>query len=123
MAKRSKREKTDTPKKPRGRPRSQPLPGLEDARIKPLEDLAAAYADVRDRRIELNREESELKQHAIKLMHRHDKTIYRRDGIEIRLVEGDEDVKVKVKKAGDDTESNGGGDGEPVDAEEAGADA
>ena len=108
MAKRSKREKTDAPKKPRGRPRSQPLPGLEDARIKPLEDLAAAYADVRDRRIELNREESELKQTAIKLMHRHGKAIYRRDGIEIRLVDGEEDIKVRVKKAGGDDEPTSG---------------
>lgn len=77
---------------------------MEDSAIRPLEDVAAAYAEIRDQRIELNREESSLKQTAIKLMHRYNKTIYRRDGITIRLIEGDEDVKVTVKKPGDDVE-------------------
>lgn len=90
------------PPKPRGRPRQQDLPGTEDRAIQPLEDVAASYADVRDRRIALNAEEHELKVHALKLMHKFDKTIYRHNGIEIRIVEGEEDVKVKVKKAGDD---------------------
>lgn len=93
--------KPDTPK-PRGRPRQQELPGTEDRAIKPLEDVAAAYADVRDRRMALNQEEHELKVHALKLMHKYEKTIYRRNGIEIRIVESDEDVKVKVLKPGDD---------------------
>ena len=86
----------------RGRPRQQDLPGTEDRAIKPLEDIAAAYADARDRRMELNQEEHELKQTALKLMKKFDKTIYRHDGIEIRVVPGEEDVKVKVKKPGDD---------------------
>ena len=88
------------PGRPR-RPRQADLPGTEDRAIKPLEDIAAAYADVRDRRIELNKEEAELKAHALKLMHKFDKTIYRRHGVEIRLIEGEEDVKVKVKKPGE----------------------
>lgn len=89
----------------KARPRNRILPGLEDSAIKPLEDIAASYADIRDQRIELNRSEVELKATAIKLMHKYGKTIYRRDGIEIRLIEGDEDVKVKVKKAGEDDEA------------------
>lgn len=92
--------KPEPPK--RGRPRTQDLPGMEDRAIKPLEDIAAAYADVRDRRIALNAEEHDLKAHALKLMHKFDKTIYRHNGIEIRIVEGEEDVKVKVKKADDE---------------------
>ena len=85
----------------RGRPRNVDLPGLEDRAIKPLEDLAAAYADVRDRRIELNREEVELKTRALKLMHKYEKTVYKRNGIEIRIVPGDEAIKVKVAKGAD----------------------
>jgi hypothetical protein len=105
----------DTPK--RGRPRQQDLPGTEDRAIKPLEDVAAAYADLRDRRIELNREEAELKVHVKKLMHKYDKTIYRREGIEIRLIDGEEDVKVKIRKAGDeDSEQQ---DHDAADAEDA----
>jgi hypothetical protein len=88
----------------RGRPRQPDLPGTEDRRLQPLDDVAAAYADVRDRRIDLNREEAELKARALELMHRFDKTIYKRDGIEIRLVAGEEDVKVKVRKATEDAD-------------------
>src|SRR4029077_21221522 len=76
----------------RGRPHQPDLPGTDDRLPQPLEDIAAAYADVRDRRIDLNREEAELKARALELMHRFDKTIYKRDGIEIRLVAGEEDV-------------------------------
>ena len=83
----------------RGRPRQPDLPGTEDRRLQPLDDLAAAYAEVRDRRIDLTREEGELKARAIALMHQFQKTIYKHDGIEIRLVPGAEDVKVKVRKA------------------------
>lgn len=90
------------PRRGRGRPRQQDLPGTDDRVLQPLEDIAAAYADVRDRRIDLNREEAELKAHALQLMHEFKKTIYKRDGIEIRLVAGEEDVKVKVRKATDD---------------------
>lgn len=75
---------------------------MQDRAIKPLEDLAASYADVRDRRMELNKEEHELKAHTLKLMKKYEKTIYRHDGIEIRIVPGEEDVKVKVKKPGDE---------------------
>jgi hypothetical protein len=88
----------------RGRPRQPDLPGTEDRRLQPLDDLAAAYAEVRDRRMALTDEEGALKARAIALMHQFDKTIYKHDGIEIRLVAGAENVKVKVKghKATDD---------------------
>jgi len=91
-----------TAKPARSRPRQPDLPGTEDRAIRPLENIAASYADVRDRRIELNREESELKQTALKLMKQFGKMIYRRDGIEIRIVPGEDDVKVKIRKPGDD---------------------
>lgn len=90
------------PRRGRARPRQPDLPGTEDRRLQPLDDIAAAYADVRDRRIDLNREEAELKASALELMHRFNKTIYKHDGIEIRLVAGEEDVKVKVRKATND---------------------
>jgi pyruvate formate-lyase activating enzyme-like uncharacterized protein len=86
-------------------PRSKKLPGLEGA-IAPLEEIAANYAEVRDRRMEVGREESQLKQQALALMKKFDKTVYKRDGIEIRLVPGEESIVVKVKKAKDDTNND-----------------
>jgi len=85
-------------------PRSANLPGLDDRVIKPLEDIAAAYADVRDRRMALNKEEAELKTAALALMHKHGKTVYRHDGIEIQLEPGEETVKVKIQKKADEDE-------------------
>ena len=68
--------------------------------------LQHAYAEVRDRRMELTDEEGQLKARAIALMHQFKKTIYKHDGIEIRLVAGAEDVKVKVRKAPDDADDD-----------------
>lgn len=100
--------KSDKPKAKRGRPRrpvDQPLPGMEDARIGELEAVAESYADIRDRRMELTQEEAELKATAIKVLHKYNKLIYKRNGIEIRLVVGDEGVKVKVRKESDEDEA------------------
>jgi hypothetical protein len=88
------------------RPRTRDLPGMEDRAIKPLEDVAASYADVRDQRIALNKTEAELKKTALTLMHKYDKTIYRHAGIEIRVVPGEEDVKVKIRKETDDDDDD-----------------
>lgn len=41
----------------RNGPPDQTLPGMEDRAIKPAEDGASAYAEIRDQRIELNRDE------------------------------------------------------------------
>jgi hypothetical protein len=72
---------------------------METRAIAALEDLAAAYADLRDRRQALTEEEVTVKQRILALMKKHAKEFYRRDGIEIRLVPSAEDVKVKVTKA------------------------
>jgi len=88
------------------KPRSADLPGMEDHAIKPLEDIAASYADVRDRRMALNTEEAELKKTALALMHKYDKQIYKHDGIEIRVVQGEEDVKVRIHKESDDDDDD-----------------
>jgi hypothetical protein len=89
------------------REKNQNLPGIEKG-IPALEQIAEAYADVRDRRSALTREEVALKSQALTLMHKHNKSVYKRDGIEIILTPGEETIKVKVTKAGDD----GGDDGD-----------
>lgn len=86
---------------PARRPRNADLPGMDDRAIKPLEDIAESYADVRDRRIALNLEESNLKGAALKLMKKYDKQIYKHNGVEIIVTSGEEGIKVKVPKKGD----------------------
>jgi hypothetical protein len=78
---------------------------MEDHAIKPLEDVAEAYAEIRDQRMELTQREHELKINALKLMRKYDKTIYRHNGVEITVVTGEDDVKVRVKKGGDDDDA------------------
>lgn len=107
-------------------PRNVPLIGMEDARIQELEDIGASYADIRDQRIALNQEESSLKTLAISLMHKHGKTIYKTDSIEIVVEAGDETVKVKLKKPkevdaegpADTVDSGDDESNEPVDGDE-----
>lgn len=84
------------------RPEQVDLPGTEDSAIAPLEKAAKRYAGIRDERMELNREEAALKASLITLMHKHNKTEYRRHGIEIKLVPEAENVKVKIKGKGDE---------------------
>lgn len=111
--KRSKgKPKSAKPKAKRKRPRPAALPGMEDHGIQPLDDVAQRYAEIRDERMELTKEEIELKAQARKLMHKYEKNIYRHNGIEIRLVQGEEDVKVKVRKVEDAADSS-----EPAPAE------
>jgi hypothetical protein len=79
---------------------------MDDRKIGDLEQVALDYADIRDRRQALNREEVELKSRTMALMHKYGKAHYHRDGVEITLLPGEEDVKVRVKP----TTEEGGGD-------------
>lgn len=80
-------------------PRAQRLPTMTDTGIKALDNIGARYADIRDQRQALTREEVSLKQHTITLMHKHGKTSYVTAALEIHLEPGDETVTVKVKDA------------------------
>jgi hypothetical protein len=103
------RPRTPLPSTTKGQKRmakakSQDLPGMEDRSIPELEAVAVAYADIRDRRIVLNHEESELKKTTLSLMAKHQKQIYIRGEVDIRVTEGEPDVKVRVKKPKDESE-------------------
>lgn len=92
------------------RPRAAALPGLEDHAIKPLEDVAEEYAAIRDERMQLTDREHDAKALALKLMKKYDKTIYRHNGIEITVIPGEDEIKVRVKKT-DDDDADGDADG------------
>jgi len=117
MAKKRKRTATVTIPK---RAHTRTLPGLEGRTIKALDDVAEEYANIRDTRIELTAREHALKIHALSLMKKYDKVVYRHDGIEITVIPGEDDVKVKVKKADDDDDTPAD-DGASIDAGEFGA--
>lgn len=86
--------------------KNQDLPGMSNRKIKPLEELAAQYADLRDRRQAIGRDEAELKQKTIAAMKKLGKTAYQRDGISIELLPGEETIKVRVKPPADDADAD-----------------
>jgi hypothetical protein len=96
-------------------PRDRDLPGMEDRGLADLDALALDYADIRDRRIDLNTEEADLKARLLAAMHKHGKEFYKRNGVEIRVIKGDEDVKVKVGKRETPDDDDDNGDDEETD--------
>jgi hypothetical protein len=96
--------KTSHPEK---QPRARDLPGMEDGAIAVLEELAEEYAETRDRRMALNAEEVDLKARVLREMQRLGRQLYKRNGIEIKVVTGEDDVKVKVAPAAVDETPEG----------------
>ncbi len=74
------------------------LPGMEDTQITEIEDLALAYAGVRDDRMQALKTEVELKQKLLTAMKKAGKQVYRRHNVEVSIVHEEETVKVKVKE-------------------------
>ena len=74
------------------------LPGMEDKHLADLEDGARQYAAVRDQRMRLTEREVELKDALLSLMHKHKKTTYKCEDIEIRIVVTKEKVNVRILK-------------------------
>lgn len=77
--------------------RQESLPGMQDRRIKVLEDLALDYADLRDQRIALGIDEGTVKQRLLEAMHREKKSEYHRANIHITVKPEGEKLKVRIK--------------------------
>lgn len=116
MPKTTRSRRTTTP--PAHPPRSQDLPGMDDRALGDLEQIALDYADVRDDRMALTKSESELKQQAIALLKKHHKTHYRRGGIELTLVPGEDTLRVRVKRDDDADAPDAALPADPVDADD-----
>lgn len=82
--------------------RQKSLEGMEDREIKELQDAAISYAEIRDERMALNKQEVELKTQLLTLMKKHKKETYVYNGVEVNIVHEEETVKVKVKKQDED---------------------
>jgi hypothetical protein len=81
------------------------LPGLPDpGRIEELHAAALEYAAKRDERMDVLKEELDLKGKLLDLMKKHDRTVYITEGLECTLVPTGEKLKVKVHKADEDEE-------------------
>lgn len=79
--------------------RQKRLPGMADAKLEALHDAALSYAEVRDQRQALTKQEVDLKGSLLTLMHKHKKDHYEYKGVTVDLVAEKETVKVRVKKA------------------------
>lgn len=79
------------------RQRPRDLPGFEDRHITEIVEAAREYVEQRDERMELTKSEKALKTQLIALMHKHHKSVYKADGIEILLEPTDEKLTVRVK--------------------------
>lgn len=94
-----KKSKAPKPRKPvevKRKPRAQRLPGMEDAGFPELEKLAEEYADVRDQRMELTKQESTMNADLLALMKKHDKSEYHHQDVHVWIKSKDERVKVKI---------------------------
>ena len=90
--------KKSAPKKAR----QKRLPGMADAKLEALHNAALSYAEIRDQRQALTKQEVDLKGSLLTLMHKHKKDHYEYNGVTVDLVAEQETVKVRVKKAKQD---------------------
>lgn len=91
--------KKSTPK--RKIPRQTPLPGIGDEKINAIENAALDYAEIRDQRQALTQQEVDLKEQLLDLMHAKKLTEYKRNGISVKVVLEQDNVKVRVKSEDD----------------------
>lgn len=101
MTKKKATKKKSAAKKVVRIPRQKSLPGMGDAKIAAIENAALDYAEIRDKRQVLTAEESSLKKELLALMHKAGKTEYKRNGISVKVVLEEENVKVRVKEDGE----------------------
>jgi cell shape-determining protein MreC len=81
---------------------SDRLPGMEDAEIEELENLAKQYARIRDKRQALTTQEVDLKDLLLKAMKKNKKTEYSHGKVTIKIVAEEETVKVRIAKDGEE---------------------
>lgn len=82
--------------------KKQRLPGMEESGIKELEKTAEDYADVRDNRMQLTKQEKELNQTLLALMKKHGKAEYHHDDVHCWIKAKEERVKVKIGEIEDE---------------------
>jgi hypothetical protein len=89
----------------KGKGKQDSLPGMTERRIEELHAKALEYVGIRDSRMELTEQEVELKGELMELMKKHKKDKYVCEGVEMTIVAGEPNLKVKVKKEATETDS------------------
>jgi hypothetical protein len=79
------------------KPKQDELPGIE-RKLKDLHEAAMDYAEIRDQRQELNRQEAVLKAKLLGLMKKHGKEDYEFEGVHIWTEIEEETVRVRIRK-------------------------
>lgn len=117
------KKKSKKPVEIKRKPRAQRLPGMEDAGIQELENLANDIADAIGQKKELMASEKTLNESLVAAMKKHGKTTYSHRGVHIDLT-ATEKAKVVIKDF-DDTPADAGsapsakvGDAEVVHSDE-----
>lgn len=80
---------------PAKRPRQVPLTGMEDVRIKALDECCGELSDIREKMSELRGEEADQLNIALKAMRKHDRTTWQANGIELIRVPGEEKLRCR----------------------------
>lgn len=75
------------------------LPSMEEEKDPLIHDSALTYADVRDRRCALSKEEKQAKQALVDVMHKAGKTRYKYRELVVDLTTKGDDVKVRIEGA------------------------
>jgi hypothetical protein len=88
--------KKTTEKKAKKGPKQGTLSGMEDRALAELEEKAEEYADIRDQRMDLTKQEGELNDDLLLLMKKHKKTEYHHADVHCWVQAVDEKVKVKI---------------------------
>lgn len=73
------------------------LPGMEEEKDNRVHEPALTYADVRDRRCALSKEEKQAKQALVDAMHKAGKTRYKYRELVVDLTSKGDDVKVRIE--------------------------
>lgn len=80
------------------RPRQVPLSGMEDVRIRGLDDCATSISEIREEMNKLRGQETDQLTIALKLMRKHERTTWRAAGVELVRVPGEEKLRVRTSK-------------------------
>ncbi len=85
-------------KKKPTQPRPRPLPGMENARIRPLDDICQSIAEGREQMNALRHEDVDHQTVAMRLMRKHKKTSWRHAGVELERIPGEEKLRVRTAR-------------------------
>jgi len=85
---------------------SPPLPGLEHRAIKELEDVALQLLAIEGRKSYHAQLERELKAQAVAILHKHNKSTYRREWVDMSIEPTGEKLRIKLRAFANGQEPN-----------------